>query len=418
MMRPHGRLCPAGLTGRATEELCKPTLDGRKLVKRWTGVTGLIAMAGLILVGLTSGCLSMMVSEDAPIATSVAPTTPVEAGSVATSRVTADVLTTPGPSETDDVLSDVSAVATPTRETPVVAGSGAVVPADTTPRVTPEQVAGVRGTIYSLPADSAYDDLVVLHDQDDLQVGIMSFDPELEMQLQSLRDSGQVLLFWGLFYHDAEDFGGGRLVVERFAIEGATFTPTVSATPTDEAGTSTATPTGTLATGTPTAARSRTPTPMPSASPTATARPSITPTRSATPSPTRTATRAPSATATPSPTLTATATPTATATRTVAVPTATHTATSVPASRTVDGWLGTIQGAEPDSPYDDFFESSDGGEDDGRYGLTTSYSRIARQIAYVRDTGHTVRIWGVLDYGVDDYNDCQIIVVRIEWAVP
>jgi hypothetical protein len=44
--------------------------DGGEPVKRRTGATGWIAIAGLVLVGLTSGCLSMMVSEDAPGAAS------------------------------------------------------------------------------------------------------------------------------------------------------------------------------------------------------------------------------------------------------------------------------------------------------------------------------------------------------------
>jgi hypothetical protein len=40
----------------------------------------------------------------------------------------------------------------------------------------------------------------------------------------------------------------------------------------------------------------------------------------------------------------------------------------------VNLWVGTIQGAEPDSPYDDFFESSRRWRH-ARYGIT---GRIAR----------------------------------------
>ncbi len=182
----------------------------------------------------------------------------------------------------------------------------------------------------------------------------MSFDPEIEVQLQSWRDSGQVLQFWGLFYREAEDYGGGRLVVERFAIEGATFTPTATETPDGEAS-----PTATAGTGTPTAVRSATATA--SAAPGATA----TPGRTATPSPTRTAT----ATALPSATPTSTPSPTATS-----LHTATPTPPPLPTSQKVNLWVGTIQGAEPDSPYDDFFESSRRWRH-ARYGIT---GRIAR----------------------------------------
>jgi hypothetical protein len=348
----------------------------------------------------------MLVSEDAPTG-QPAPAIETPAGTAAASaspsantEVAPAAAATSGsaaPSEAAPAAGVTAVPAAPTSQTSGGGGGESI-----TPRATPEQVADIRGTIYSLPVGSAYDDLVVLHDRNDLHVGIMSFDAELDLELQALRDSGQTLRLWGLFYAQAEDYGGGRLVVDRFAIEPATFTPTagptLSATATDDDR------------ETPAPALTATVTSLPVAS----RAPSLTPV--ATDTPAATATRfAPTATTVPSPTATSTRTampsPPATPTRT-----ATPTITPVPTSQTVNGWTGTIHSAESGSPYNDYFElAGDSGE---RYGLTASYDPVSRRIRALRDSGQQARIWGVLNYGVDDYNGCQIIVVRIEQVGP
>ncbi|MBC7235376.1 MAG: hypothetical protein H5T69_06005 [Chloroflexi bacterium] len=79
----------------------------------------------------------------------------------------------------------------------------------------------------------------------------------------------------------------------------------------------------------------------------------------------------------------------------------------------MEGWLGTVHGLPLNSPYDDYFVAQ---EPAGSYGLASPLAAIEAQLRMYRDSGTLLRVWGILDYGVDDYNKTQLQVTRLEPA--
>jgi hypothetical protein len=79
----------------------------------------------------------------------------------------------------------------------------------------------------------------------------------------------------------------------------------------------------------------------------------------------------------------------------------------------VEGWVGLISAEAAGPRYDDYFIVDGSG---ARYGIASLVPRIAEDLATYRDTGTRLRVWGMLDYGVDDYNQRRILVGRYEVA--
>jgi len=165
---------------------------------------------------------------------------------------------------------------------------------------------------------------------------------------------------------------------------------------------------------TPTAALTSTVAPMKTATPTKksprTSTPAPTQTSAATQTAAPTQTPAPTGTAAPAQTAAPTQTSAPTYTSAVTPPPA---ATPVPASELVEGWVGQISTLDAGVRYDDYFLVDGTG---ARYGIASLVPRIAEELASYRDTGTRLRVWGILDYGVEDYGSRRIVVGRYEIA--
>jgi hypothetical protein len=86
-------------------------------------------------------------------------------------------------------------------------------------------------------------------------------------------------------------------------------------------------------------------------------------------------------------------------------------ATPVPDSKLVEGWIGTVHALPSQSPYDDYFRAQ---SPSGQYGITSHVDHLAQELVEYRHTGTVIRIWGVLDYGVADYGEKRITVTRLQ----
>lgn len=104
--------------------------------------------------------------------------------------------------------------------------------------------------------------------------------------------------------------------------------------------------------------------------------------------------------------------PEATATLT---PRPTSAATRAPASEVVEGWEGQVRAAPAGSGFDDLFVRQ---RPAGQFGIAGLMPQIEAEIAAARQAGVTIRIWGVLDYGVADLGGSRITVSRIERISP
>jgi len=331
----------------------------------------------ILLVALVAGC--SIIEPAAPVATweplpALETATPTRLPPSATpSAVTSTPQPTAVPS-TPTVLPSPTSVPTATL-TPSRAPSPsftlaptrtAVTQPSATPAATPQTVEDWRGTLHSLAAGSLYDDYIQLADGQK-QYGIRAEDPELAERLVSARDSGDTLHVWGLLYVQADDYGGGQILVQRLVIEPAATRTATSSGPRF--------PTkAQVPSGTPGAALTATPGPEPGLTPT------VEPTAPVPP------TQAPQPTA-PRPTL--------------------------PPSELVEAWEGWILALPSGSLYDDYFAVEATG---AQYGIRSLVPAIQAQIVAYRDSGMRVRIWGVLDYGVSDHNGASIIVTRMEPA--
>ena len=254
----------------------------------------------------------------------------------------------------------------------------------------PDRVDGLLGILRSLPDTARYDDYFSELRQN-VQWGIAPANEAVESVMDQARDSGRAVRVWGRIERDVDDYSGARIVVERIEFTspppspspGETATATATATPEEAPG-----PTDT-------------PEEVPSPTDTPEALPSPTATSETLPSPTATV-------ATPSPTATPDAQPSPTATletRPVMTP------TPRPQAVVVEGWLGMIRPLPMGSAYDDYFVAF---EREGQYGIASTLPPVEEQLALYRDSGAIVRIWGILEYGVDDYGGARIYVTRVE----
>jgi hypothetical protein len=83
----------------------------------------------------------------------------------------------------------------------------------------------------------------------------------------------------------------------------------------------------------------------------------------------------------------------------------------------VTAWLGHIASMPDGSQYDDFLILSPEGT--GEFGLTGATPEIEAEIRTLRDAEgprEYVHLWGKLACGVDDYNDCQLLVDRTQYG--
>ena len=75
------------------------------------------------------------------------------------------------------------------------------------------------------------------------------------------------------------------------------------------------------------------------------------------------------------------------------------------------GWVGTVVDCAGGQRNDDCFLVEGTG---AQYGIHSLVSRLQTQLAAARQSGARIRIWGVLDYGVDDHTSRRITVTRLE----
>ena len=224
-------------------------------------------------------------------------------------------------------------VRTPGQTGPIVSAGEPIV------RPLTEVVEGWGGTIHSLPRTAEFDDYFRVAGGAGGQYGIRGATSDAEERIALLRDSHRIVMVWGTLHHDADDYGGGQLVVVR--LDGA----------------------GSEGTSVPTAVAQATTSP------------------------------------TESP-----------ATETVAMP-APASATRAPASQIVEGWVGVVRKLPDGSRHDDYFDAQEPG---GQYGIAALLAPLAEELANHAANGTPIRVWGVVDYGVDDYGGARILVARLE----
>lgn len=76
------------------------------------------------------------------------------------------------------------------------------------------------GVIKSAPSGSQYDDYFERQDLGGaINFGIDSLDPVVKAQIESLRDSGQIVHLYGTLYSNVGDFNGSLVMVDRIVTE-------------------------------------------------------------------------------------------------------------------------------------------------------------------------------------------------------
>jgi hypothetical protein len=88
-----------------------------------------------------------------------------------------------------------------------------------------------------------------------------------------------------------------------------------------------------------------------------------------------------------------------------------------PATTTVVAWLGHIASMPEDSRFDDMVVLSPQGT--GEFGLTGATPEIETEIHSLRDAkgpNEYVHFWGTLLCDIDDYNNCQLVVERMQYG--
>ena len=92
-------------------------------------------------------------------------------------------------------------------------------------------------------------------------------------------------------------------------------------------------------------------------------------------------------------------------------------ASEQPSSVSVIAWLGHIASLPDSSQYDDFVILSPEGT--GELGLTGVTSEIEAEIRTLRDAegpNENIHLWGTLSCNVDDYNQCQLQVDKVQYG--
>jgi hypothetical protein len=217
-------------------------------------------------------------------------------------------------------------------------------------------IQGWQGTLHTLPAGGSGAGIAFrVLDEPGKESGIAASSVALQAQLEELADGPYVVRIWGVLRKSAAEHGGSLIIVDR--MEAAAAEPTPAAEPT-------APPTATAV-----------PPSAPPAQPTA----------------------QPAATAIP------------------AQPAGPPTLVMATATELVEGWVGTVHSLPPGTSYTAYFRRTDASRE---YGISSLVPRIQQELAAYRDTGETIRIWGVVDFGVVDHQGRRIVVTRIERATP
>jgi putative hemolysin len=103
----------------------------------------------------------------------------------------------------------------PTAESTLNASGGYMPPG------TSEPIEDWWGVIKSTPAGAQYDDYFERQDLGgSIYFGIDSLDPEVEAQIQALRDSGKIVHLYGILFSNVPDYNGSQVQVDRIEIEG------------------------------------------------------------------------------------------------------------------------------------------------------------------------------------------------------
>ena len=85
---------------------------------------------------------------------------------------------------------------------------------------TSEPIEDWWGVIKSTDAGAQYDDYFERQDLGgSIYFGIDSLDPEVETQIETLRDSGKVVHLYGTLFSNVPDYNGSQILVDRIVIE-------------------------------------------------------------------------------------------------------------------------------------------------------------------------------------------------------
>jgi putative hemolysin len=85
---------------------------------------------------------------------------------------------------------------------------------------TSEPIENWWGVIKSTPPGSQYDDYFERQDLGgSIYFGIDSLDPEVEAQIQALRDSGKIVHLYGKLFSNVPDYNGSQVQIDRIEIE-------------------------------------------------------------------------------------------------------------------------------------------------------------------------------------------------------
>ena len=81
--------------------------------------------------------------------------------------------------------------------------------------------------------------------------------------------------------------------------------------------------------------------------------------------------------------------------------------------RVVEAWIGRIVPLPDGAVYDDYFDCRWPG---GQYGISAQDDALVEALRRLGECGELVRVWGLLQEGVEDYGESCLMVTRIELA--
>lgn len=275
-----------------------------------------------------------------------------------------------------------------------------------TTEATAEPVDGWVGTIVSQDVPAPYDDY--FSRQDGTRLGIAAPDPQIEAQIEALRDTGRALRVWGDLDPATDDYNGMRLNAGRIEVEAAS-TERVSAlrgTILSVANADSAAPTFRVADG---------------KRYLLVANDEGLRTLVADMGERDMTARVWGWLVAATPEGVSTATPGAKKAQSeagalVGTLVAERIEIEGLAATPVDGWTGLVIGNPPGAQFDDYFQMLDAKA--ARHGITSADPAIEQQIIDLRDTGQPVWLWGTLVRTAADAYGSAIEVTRIETRAP
>jgi len=86
---------------------------------------------------------------------------------------------------------------------------------------TSEEFSDWWGVIKTTEPGAQYNDYFERHDiaQSIITFGIDSMDPEVKMQIESLRDSGKIVHLYGTLFSNVPDYNGSQVLVDRIEVD-------------------------------------------------------------------------------------------------------------------------------------------------------------------------------------------------------